>query len=122
LSHHHFSSWSYGKVDEDVFSTLVCDGKISIHMNGEILEFNSLLVEEDTWYNIALVWNNDTRLLSAYLIRDDLQMSSEILLIPDDEPNPIRPGGKMMMGQWNYPESHTSVEKTSSSTLYDHTV
>jgi hypothetical protein len=58
--------WSY-KVDEDVFSTLVCDGKISIHMNGEILEFNSLLVEEDTWYNIALVWNNDTRLLSAYI-------------------------------------------------------
>jgi hypothetical protein len=38
-------------------------------------------LEEDTWYNIALVWNNDTRLLSAYLIRDDLQMSSEILLI-----------------------------------------
>jgi hypothetical protein len=54
----------------------------SSDMNGEILEFNSLLVEEDTWYNIALVWNNDTRLLSAYLIRDDLQMSSEILLIP----------------------------------------
>lgn len=95
--------WSY-KVVKDVFSTLVCDGKISIHMNGEILEFNSLLVEEDTWYNMALVWNNDTRLLSAYLIRDDLQMSSEILLIPDDEPNPIKPGGTMMMGQWNYPE------------------
>lgn len=91
------------KVDEDVFSTLICDGSISMHRNGEIINLESLLVEEDRWYDLGVVWNNDTRMMTTYLIRDDLQMSQDVKVIPADDPIPVKPGGDVMLGQWNYP-------------------
>ena len=99
-----YTIWSY-KNDNLVFTTVICDSKMTLYYQDKKISFASLTVEKDTWYHFAFVWRLDTRIINLYLIQESLQINTDVHVFPASDPNPFKPGGTFMIGQWNYPIS-----------------
>ena len=97
-----YTIWSYKK-DEQVFTTVVCDGQLTIYYQDRKITFPSLAVDVGIWYHFALVWRLDTRVIHLYLVQEGLQINTDVVLLETSDPNPLVPGGTFMIGQWNYP-------------------
>ena len=96
--------WSYKKDDND-FSLLVCDGVVSIYYKNLLSKFTSLRISANTWYNLALTWQIQTRTINLFTFDESLNSESALVILSISDPNPFKPGGRIMIGQWNYPQS-----------------
>lgn len=94
--------WSYKK-DNNIFSTVVCNGQITLYYQDKKITFSSITVDVDTWYHFAIVWRLDTRVISLYLVQEGLQINTDVHVLDVNDHNPLTPGGTFMIGQWNYP-------------------
>ena len=94
--------WSYK--NDDVFSLLVCDGHVGLHyMNGR-RDFTAVRISVGMWYHLAVSWLSKTRTINVYTFTQSLVVSSKFTILEVDKPNPFKPGGTLMIGQWNFPE------------------
>ena len=94
--------WSYK--NEDVFTLLVCDGHVSLHYMNERRDFTTVRISVDVWYHLAVSWLSKTRTINVYTFTQSLVVSSKFTILEVDKPNPFKPGGTLMIGQWNFPE------------------
>lgn len=95
--------WSYKNAN--VLSILVCNGQISIHYTNERRDLPAVRISLNVWYHLAVTWLSQTRTLNVYTFTQRLTASSQFTIFEIDKPNPFKPGGTIMIGQWNYLES-----------------
>lgn len=95
--------WSYKNAN--VFSILACNGLVSIHYMNERRDLSAVRISLNVWYHLSVTWLSQTRTLNVYTFTQRLTASSQFTIFEIDKPNPFKPGGTIMIGQWNYPES-----------------